>query len=350
MSGDFSEIPIVDLAPWWGDDAQRQLLADQVREICHQVGFFVVINHGIPKAFTDSIFALMDEFFALPAEDKALIDKVNSPHFRGWEKVGSEYTNNRPDYREQIDLWSEHAARPTGGGPSYWRLLGPNQRFPDHVLPEFGSKLDEWFERMDALAGELMSLLSMSLGLEPDHIDNLFGDERMNLTKLISYPPTPAGGAGVNAHHDTGFVTILAPGQTPGLQVQNEAGDWIDVPIVADSFVINLGELLQAITGNYFVATPHRVITAEPRKSAGYFAGPALDVAIDLLPLEPSFAEAVAASPRHRGAGFMASAAETNAGVAPMSSSYKPAVFGEQLWNYFSRSYPENMARHHADI
>jgi isopenicillin N synthase-like dioxygenase len=151
----------------------------------------------------------------------------------------------------------------------------------------------------------------------------------------------------VNAHHDTGFLTVLAAGTTPGLQVENTSGEWIDVPVVPDSFVINLGEMLQAITGNYFVATPHRVITSEPRLSAGYFHGPSLDTRLDPLPLDPRFEAEVATSSRHRDAGFMAGRDETAAGVGDMRSPHRPSTYGEQLWNYFARSYPANMALHY---
>ena len=142
-------------------------------------------------------------------------------------------------------------------------LLGPNQWLPDEVLPGHRELVLAWFRELRALADRLLRLLSEGLGLAPDHLSDYFGDEPMSLTKLISYPPTPLGGAGVNAHHDTGFLTVLAAGTTPGLQVANTDGEWIDVPVVPDSFVINLGEIMQAITGNYFVATPHRVITSE---------------------------------------------------------------------------------------
>ncbi|MEM7294441.1 MAG: 2OG-Fe(II) oxygenase family protein, partial [Pseudomonadota bacterium] len=115
-----------------------------------------------------------------------------------------------------------------------------------------------------------------------------------------------------------------------------------------DSFVINLGEMLQGMTGNYFVATAHRVITSQERYSMGYFHGPALETRNELLPLEQQYFDAVAASPRHAGAGFMARKAETEAGVGDMASQHKPAVYGEQLWNYFERSYPDIMQRYYS--
>ncbi|WP_420638843.1 isopenicillin N synthase family dioxygenase [Candidatus Poriferisocius sp.] len=343
----FDQIPVVDLGPLSGTQPQREELAEELCRICHEVGFFLVVNHGVDDGLHDGIFEMMHRFFALPRKQKMLIDKRVSRHFRGWEPIGAEYTNNRPDIREQIDWWTEWPAHPTDVEPYYLRLLGPNQWLPDGVLPGHRELAQQWFDELGGLANRLMGAISLGLGLAEDHLERLFGSQTMSLAKFIHYPPTPEGEAGVNAHHDTGFLTVLDPGPTAGLQVQNQAGQWIDVPSVEDSFVINLGETLQAMTGNYLVATAHRVITTEERYSAGYFHGPSLDVCLAPLELSPRFAEAVAASPHHTGAGFMASIAETEAGVADMSSSHRPATYGEQLWNYFSRSYPENVALHY---
>jgi len=348
--GSLSALPVVDVGRWRGTPAERADLAGEVREICHHIGFFVAVNHGVDTELLDSVFEMMERLFALPDEQKALIDKRRSPHFRGWEQVGSEFTNNRPDIREQVDIWTERPARSPGAEPAYLRLLGPNQWLPDDVLPGFRRLTLEWFERLGGLAAELMEVLSAGLDLEPARLNALFGDECMSLTKFIHYPPTPPGGAGVNAHHDTGFLTVLAPGRTPGLQVETPNGEWITVEPVPGSFVINLGEMLQGITGNYYVATPHRVITAEERYSAGYFHGPSLDTPLTPLDLDPAFGAAVAASPRHARAGFMARREETEAGVGDMRSTYRPAVYGEQLWNYFARSYPDLVAAHHPDV
>jgi len=346
---DFTEVPVVDLAPLDGPVTGRADLAAEVRTICHDVGFFVVTNHGVDRSLVEAVFDSMRTFFALPVEQRALIDKQASPQFRGWEAVGAERTNNRPDIREQIDVWTEWPARPPDVEPRYLRLLGPNQWMPDELVPGQRRLLLDWFGRLGSLADQLLQLLALGLGLDENHLVDYFGDEPMSLTKLISYPPTPPGQAGVNAHHDTGFLTVLAAGDTPGLQVQSPSGAWIDVPLVPDSFVINLGEMLQAMTGNYFVATPHRVITRTARLSAGYFHGPSLEAKLDPLPLDPSYGAAVAASPRHAGAGFMAGAAETEAGVGDMEGRLSASTYGEQLWNYFARSYPDNMSRHHSD-
>lgn len=343
----FDQIPTIDLAPASGDSTARRAVAEELRKVCHEVGFFVAINHGVDRQLVDRVFDMMDRFFALPVDDKLLIDKRASRHFRGWEAEGAEQTNNRPDIRQQIDVWTEWPARPVDVEPPWLRLLGPNQWLPEAVLPGQRALVLEWMTNLGALADRLLGLLSLGLGLDERHLERFFGNEPMSLTKFISYPPTPPGAAGVNAHHDAGFLTVLAAGETPGLQVQNPHGDWIGVPPHPDGFIINLGEMLQGMTGNYFVATPHRVITSEPRLSTAYFHGPSLDAELAPLDLDARFVDAVAASPRHRSAGFMAQRAETRAGVGDMQSRHRAATYGEQLWNYFSRSYPDNMAQHY---
>ena len=59
---------------------------------------------------------------------------------------------------------------------------------------------------------------------------------------------------GVNAHKDAAFLTLLLP-DGPGLEIQLFDGRWVPVEVVEGAFVINLGEALQSLTGNYFVAT-----------------------------------------------------------------------------------------------
>lgn len=347
-----TRIPTIDLGWRNGTAAEQQSLADELVAVYHDIGFAVLVNHELPVAdsgetYLDSIFAMMSDFFSLRDDQKLLIDKRESRHFRGWEAVGTEFTNNRPDIREQIDVWSEHPALADDVEPEYLRLLGPNQWMPDDVLAGQRELTLDWFDRLGALADDVLRLFALGLGLAPDHFCNAFDDESMSLTKFINYPPTPAGAAGVNAHHDTGFVTLLAAGSTPGLQVLDPTGEWIDVPIVPDSFVLNIGEMLQAMTGNYLVATGHRVITSSPRMSAAYFHGPSLGTTLAPMELDRRFVDAVAASERHRTAGYMATKEQTDAGVGDMGSAVHTETYGAQLWNYFRRSYPEMMQRHY---
>ena len=94
-----------------------------------------------------------------------------------------------------------------------------------------------------------------------------------------------------------------------------------------------------------YVACTHRVIASEPRFSSAYFHGPDLRTSLAPLSLAPRFAEAVAASPRHRSAGFMAKRDELLDGHDGIAGHSAP-VFGQQMWNYYVRSYPDVVETH----
>jgi hypothetical protein len=74
---------------------------------------------------------------------------------------------------------------------------------PGDVLPGQQELALDWFERLGALSDDVLSLFTVGLGLPPEQFAAAFGNDATSLTKLISYPPTPDGAAGVNAHTDT---------------------------------------------------------------------------------------------------------------------------------------------------
>jgi hypothetical protein len=100
-------------------------------------------------------------------------------------------------------VWSEHPASNQADGPDYLQLLGPNQWMPDDVLPGQQELALDWFERLGALSDDVLSLFAVGLGLPPEQFAAAFDNDAASLPKLISYPPTPDGAAGVNAHTDT---------------------------------------------------------------------------------------------------------------------------------------------------
>ena len=345
----FTAIPEVDLRRWHGDDADRAALAAEVREICHEIGFFQLVGHGVPDDFRARYFDLLQRFFALPEDVKAQIDKVRSPHFRGWERVGAELTDNKTDYREQLDVSTENPPYPADALPPYLRLDGPNQWLPDDVLPGFRAAVGELF---DALQRRRLRADGGAVGRARPRARP--PPRRVRRAPAVAHQadqlpadPTRRGRRQRPPRHRVPDPADAArrrraAGPQPGRR-------WIDVPPRDDAFVVNLGEMLQRMTGNYFVATTHRVVATEARVSSGYFHGPDLRTPLDPLPLAAELAAAVAASPRHAGAGFMAKRSELLAGQGGTSST-SADVYGQQLWNYYLRSYPDNVRAHYPDL
>ena len=340
-------IPVIDLAPWFGDDeVARDALCREVNETCHLVGFFYIRNHGIPQQDCDDYLAMARQFFALPDPLKRSIDKSHSPHFRGWEALGSELTNNQVDYREQIDIGID---RPVVSDPDPWFLAleGPNQWPPDSALPGFRETVSGFMQQLSAVSRILLRIMSLSLGLDQRHIEKVFGENPSPYAKLIRYPGAD-GQQGVGVHKDSGFLTLLLQDDNPGLMAQANDDTWYAVDPLPGTLVVNTGELLQLVTHNYFIATPHKVEhqgSAE-RYSGAFFYSPDLRTRLDPLPIDRAFIERAQRSPRHNSEGLMASRAEMLQGIGGMGSRQRPLVFGEKYWERWVRSYPA-IARHH---
>jgi isopenicillin N synthase-like dioxygenase len=83
----------------------------------------------------------------------------------------------------------------------------------------------------------------------------------MDRLKFVKYPPAAPGSQGVGPHKDsTGLFTFLSQDNVGGLEVLNKGGDWIPVPPVEGSLVVNIQQGFEAITGGVCGATTHRVI------------------------------------------------------------------------------------------
>ena len=346
------KLPIIDLEPWFsGNSQQRQALCRKVGQICHEIGFFYVVNHGIATVDSENYLRALKAFFALPLALKQAIDKRDSAQFRGWEQLGSELTNNAIDYREQIDIGVERSAI-VNPDPYYMALVGPNRWPRESLVPGFRDTVNTYFDSLGEVSRQLLRIMSLALGLEETHIERVFGANPSPYLKLIRYPKTLKGSQGVGIHKDSGFLTLLLQDQNPGLEAQANDDSWYQVDPIPGSLVVNTGELLQLVTHNYFIATPHRVINTadDERYSSAFFYSPDLNTALDPLPIDPAFIERANSSERHRCEGLMASRAEMAAGTSGMASQFKPTVFGEKYWQRWVRSYPEIASRYYPDL
>ena len=82
---DPAEIPVVDTAALAGNDAgAKQRIAAQIVHAAENTGFFYVVNHGVPRALIDGVFACAQTFFALPDSEKLKTGLENSTCFRGY--------------------------------------------------------------------------------------------------------------------------------------------------------------------------------------------------------------------------------------------------------------------------
>lgn len=126
MAANFSSIPILDL-DLASDDTRRPEFIVQLRHALINVGFLYLKNHTIPQSLIDGLIGYIPRLFELPQYAKDDILMINSPHFLGYTRLGTEITKGKTDYREQFDFATPHETQWRPGASEYLRLWGPSQ-------------------------------------------------------------------------------------------------------------------------------------------------------------------------------------------------------------------------------
>jgi polar amino acid transport system ATP-binding protein len=275
-------LPLVDLR------SPPETIARSIGEACRAHGFFYVVGHDVDEALGQRLEALSHRFFALPEATKACYAMaLGGRAWRGWFPLGGELTSGRPDWKEGLYLGTELPAdhpRVRAVVPLHGRNLIPG----DDVLPGFRTAILEWMAQVTRLGQRVMAAIAASLELPGDYFARRYTAEPLVLFRIFQYPsrPVPPGldvREGVGEHTDYGLLTLLRQDAVGGLQVKGPSG-WIEAPPVPASFVCNIGDMLDRMTGGLYRSTPHRVrlnTSGRDRLSFPLFLDPDFDARIE---------------------------------------------------------------------
>jgi isopenicillin N synthase-like dioxygenase len=254
---DFREVPVVDVAPLVnGSPAAQAAAAEELGRAARDVGFMYIAGSGLPSQLFTDLLDVTRRFFAQPMSVKMRSYIGNSRNHRGYVPEGEEvFEGGTADRKEAFDTSLDLPA----DDPDYLAgnpLLGPNQ-WPD--LPGFAEAVTAYHTAVLALGRRVLRGFALALG-EPAEFFDRYVTKPPSQLRLIHYPfdADAEDRMGIGAHTDYECFTILKP-TAPGLEVRNGAGEWVDVPPIEDTFVLNIGDMLELWTNGAFVATDHRV-------------------------------------------------------------------------------------------
>jgi isopenicillin N synthase-like dioxygenase len=279
---DVSELPRSTTDPGVGP-AERSVAA-AIDDACRRYGFFRVIGHGLDPERLARLDGAARAFFALPTADK---ERVAMRHggraWRGWFPPGGELTAGRPDQKEGLYFGTELSADHPAVVASL-PLHGPNL-FPD-APSDLRPAVLGWMPAMTDLGHRLLRAVAVGLGLEPSWFRRTVTADPTVLFRIFRYPPSEGDGWGVAEHTDYGLLTLLAQDGLGGLEVRGPDG-WLAVPADPDVLVVNLGDMLERMTGGRYRSTPHRVRNAagQDRLSFPTFVDPSWDAVCPVMPL-----------------------------------------------------------------
>lgn len=151
----------------------------------------------------------------------------------------------------------------------YYHCYFPGGRYPDEVsdrarrlfaqMISLGQVLLQWID--DHMCDAVRAKLPAG---SPPLVDIL--DPAQTLLRILHYPAykngeEEPGAIRAAAHEDINLITVLPAGSSRGLQVFSQTTQqWYEVPCLRGSIIINIGDMLQEMTGGEYVATTHRVV------------------------------------------------------------------------------------------
>ncbi|KAL4308435.1 hypothetical protein GQ457_01G043330 [Hibiscus cannabinus] len=256
--------PVIDLSKINGDE--RQSTMDMIKDACENWGFFELMNHGISHELMDTVEKhtkehykkCMEQRFKEMVASKGL-DQLAQSEIDGLDWESTFFVRHLPEsnVNEIPDLGDDYR----------------------EAMKEFAVELEK-------LAEKLLELLCDNLGLEQGYLKNVFNGSKGPTfgTKVSNYPPCPKPDLikGLRAHTDAGGIILLfQDDKVSGLQLLKD-GNWIDVPPMKHSIVVNLGDQLEVITNGKYKSVMHRVIaqTDGTRMSIASFYNPGSDAVI----------------------------------------------------------------------
>jgi len=278
-------VPIIDLAQ------PAEVVEEELWKAANDVGFFTVINHGIPQEVIDGMFEQAVTFFDQTVSEK----KEQCPFDRA--------LNSGYEFKEQI--------RPSSGRP--------DQKESYHISPRAGAMDDRWPTKPATLRGfaettmipeahQLSMRILSSLErrgcthLEPGTLEQaitLWGEHSRSCLRILRYPPMTIeeneemqvpGNVHWRAapHTDFSCLTLLFQREGEGgLECRANprsavgSGDeakWLPVHPVKGGISVNIGDMLSHWSDGELFANLHRVRMprdasecAKSRYSIAYF-------------------------------------------------------------------------------
>ncbi|KAN0040891.1 hypothetical protein ACTFIV_003427 [Dictyostelium citrinum] len=279
------QLPIINIESYNEESSKKKLVSKEIENACKNFGFFYIKGHGIEQELIDRLERLSKKFFSLDQSIKMKYRmELAQKAWRGYFIVGGELTSGLKDWKEGLYLGTElnddHplvvAQTPLHG----LNLFPTPQEEIEYDIVGFKDTILTYIDKVTQLGHSLMELIAISLNLSPDYFSSRYTQDPLILFRIFNYPSIISNNNnnnnnnktgessenliddkvewGVGEHTDYGVLTILYQDNVGGLQVHSKNG-WISAPPIQGTFVCNIGDMLDRMTGGLYRSTPHRV-------------------------------------------------------------------------------------------
>ncbi|KAG5015918.1 hypothetical protein JHK82_021594 [Glycine max] len=269
------DAPPIDLSKLNGPDHEK--VVDEIARAAETLGFFQVVNHGVPLELLESLKDAAHTFFSLPPEKKAVYCTGVSPSPR--VKYGTSFV---PEKEKALE-WKDYISM----------VYSSDEEALQHWPNQCKEVALEYLKLSSKMVRDIVEALISKLGvaLDDSKIEGLLGLKMVNMNY---YPacPNPELTVGVGRHSDMGAITVLLQDGIGGLYVKVEEdedagkGEWLEIPPIPGALVINIGDTIQILSNGKYKSAEHRTKTTsiKARVSVPLFTLPIATERIGPLP------------------------------------------------------------------
>ncbi|KAG4923635.1 hypothetical protein JHK87_049175 [Glycine soja] len=269
-------IPIIDLSCLDHD-------TNKLEEACKDWGLFRLVNHGVPLTLLNELQEMAKELFSLSFEVKeGACSGCPVTYFWGTPALtpsGRTLTTRSP----QNINWVE----------GFDVALSQLPHFSVPQLPTLESirlLLKDYENHLSRIATTLFEAMAnnLDLNLKPS---KPYLAENTGMVRVYRYPNCSDAnvGWGMEAHTDSSVLSILnQDDEVSGLQVLKD-DQWLTVKPISNTLIVNLGDMMQAISDDRYKSVTHRVSINKHKEriSICYFVFPGEDVVIESSKYKP---------------------------------------------------------------
>ena len=269
-------LPLVDISKMQSPAlAERLEVAAALDQACKDVGFLYLKGDQFNFDYAKALVNIARQYFQQDLDSKMQHYIGKSQNHSGYVPIGEEqFASNSYDLKEAYDVNYDYQ-----GPHSDCPLLGPTL-WP--AYPQFKTVVSQYYGHLRQISQQIFAAFALALGVEEDFFADKIADAPSQL-RLIHYPyhPDVQDAEGIGAHTDYECFTLLLP-TAPGLQVLNKAGEWMDIPLVENTLVMNIGDMMEILSNGKYLATKHRVKkVSEERYSFPLFCACNYDTVIE---------------------------------------------------------------------
>lgn len=271
-----SVLPLVDISKLQSSDLTDRLeVAQALDQACKNVGFLYLKGAQFNFSYAQQLIELAKKYFSQSLEKK-MQDYIGlSKNHSGYVPIGEEqFAGNSHDLKEAYDINYDYLDIRTD-----CPLLGPTLWPADE---NFKYIVSQYYNHLRALSKQIFQAFALALGTDEHFFDEKITNAPSQL-RLIHYPynPNVQDAEGIGAHTDYECFTLLLP-TAPGLQILNKVGKWVDIPLIPNTLVMNIGDMMEILSNGKYLATKHRVKkVAEERYSFPLFCACNYDTIIE---------------------------------------------------------------------